>query len=153
MILHVQQLNQLNKCFNLNIKIKKKETKVKLLLFIAKKDNKFLIKNEIKINNKPLDVYFNKNEVQRIVKILLFSTLYKDYYFNLIVFVKGGGLLNQATTLILSLKLLLKKSKNLYNSIFFKNMAKNYVRIDYRKKERKKYGLKKARKASQYHKR
>jgi len=73
-----------------------------------------------------------------------------DNQFDIIVFVKGGGLTGQAEAIKLALARLLckKDSKN-------RSILKPYGLLtrDARIKERKKYGLRKARKAPQYSKR
>ena len=73
-----------------------------------------------------------------------------DNQFDIIVFVKGGGLTGQAEAIKLGLARLLckKDSKN-------RSILKPYGLLtrDARIKERKKYGLRKARKAPQYSKR
>jgi small subunit ribosomal protein S9 len=70
--------------------------------------------------------------------------------FNIIVKVKGGGLHGQCDAIQLGLSRALCK----YN-IQHRHILKpfNFLRRDSRIKERKKYGLRKARKASQYSKR
>jgi small subunit ribosomal protein S9 len=70
--------------------------------------------------------------------------------FNIIVKVKGGGLHGQSDAIQLGLARALCK----YN-IQHRQILKpfNFLRRDSRIKERKKYGLRKARKASQYSKR
>jgi len=70
--------------------------------------------------------------------------------FNIIVKVKGGGLHGQSDAIKLGLSRALCK----YN-IQHRRILKpfNFLRRDSRIKERKKYGLRKARKASQYSKR
>lgn len=164
----------------LTIKLKKKETKIKLFFFAKKKgsNNKDLKdqKNMILINNKKIDEYFKFHEMQDILQVLFFSEIYKHYTFDLFIYVRGGGIINQNKTIALSLKRLFKINENILNFNFIndnlyesfnnnaikdeyiksENFSKNrkkYINVDYRRKERKKYGLKKARKASQYHKR
>uniref|UniRef100_A0AB39A678 Small ribosomal subunit protein uS9c n=1 Tax=Borodinellopsis insignis TaxID=3229915 RepID=A0AB39A678_9CHLO len=67
-----------------------------------------------------------------------------------IVKVKGGGLIGQAE----AVKLAVARALCLVKEDIRKPLkSKGYLTIDSRVKERRKYGLKKARKASQYHKR
>lgn len=92
--------------------------------------------------------------------------------FDTIVKVKGGGLLGQAEAIKLAVskavsiidysKTELAQNGNLTNTTSSETLAlevrkqlknKGYLTQDSRVKERRKYGLKKARKASQYHKR
>jgi len=166
----------------LTIKLKKKETKLKLFFFAKKKTEDIIInthshKNVILINNKKIDEYFKYYEMQDILQTLFFSNIYKYCFFDLFIYINGGGLINQNKTIALALKRLFKINENIFSFIsitkeFCKNVKgngcvrtnfegpnlfprnhKKFIRIDYRRKERKKYGLKKARKASQYHKR
>ena len=70
--------------------------------------------------------------------------------FNIIAFVNGGGITGQTQAIQLGVaKLLLKMNQN--NRRVLKPFG--LLTRDSRIKERKKYGLKKARKASQYSKR
>ena len=70
--------------------------------------------------------------------------------FNIIAIVKGGGLTGQADAIKLGVaRLLCKMEKE--NRIILKPFG--FLSRDARIKERKKYGLRKARKASQYSKR
>jgi small subunit ribosomal protein S9 len=74
-----------------------------------------------------------------------------------IVTVKGGGLIGQAEAIRLGVAralCLFGKSENEAGLEVRKSLkVKGYLTQDSREKERRKYGLKKARKASQYHKR
>jgi small subunit ribosomal protein S9 len=77
-----------------------------------------------------------------------------------IVKVKGGGLIGQAEAIKLAISRALSiidYSKTdlsvSFNEIRKQLKTKGYLTQDSRVKERRKYGLKKARKASQYHKR
>lgn len=82
--------------------------------------------------------------------------------FDTIVKVKGGGLIGQAEAIKLGVARALcdieslsitTNEMNLENEIRKQLKTKGYLTQDSRVKERRKYGLKKARKASQYHKR
>jgi small subunit ribosomal protein S9 len=103
------------------------------------------------INNKICIDYFSnmKNEIQNAFKpIIICSLKFKKFSFN--IKVKGGGVSSQLEAIRLGLSRILSKKKLQYRILLKK---KFYLRRDSRIKERKKYGLKKARKASQYSKR
>jgi small subunit ribosomal protein S9 len=71
-----------------------------------------------------------------------------------IVKVEGGGLIGQAEAIKLAVARAIAKLNDTENCEIRKNLKqKGYLTQDARSKERRKYGLKKARKASQYHKR
>jgi small subunit ribosomal protein S9 len=74
--------------------------------------------------------------------------LKKEY--DLIVKVKGGGFLGQAEAIQLGISRALCEVKQIYRGAL---KQEGLLRRDSRSKERKKYGLKKARKAPQYSKR
>lgn len=95
----------------------------------------------LKINKKKVFDYFqnDQNSIQKIQQI------FKTQPLAIIVKVKGGGLTGQQEAICLAL------SKALYNSGM--PLLKKQITQDARVKERKKYGLKKARKAPQYSKR
>lgn len=102
------------------------------------------------VNNQIIENYFKsiKCDLTTITQILEIALLNKklDIFF----FASGGGLNGQFQACQLALaKALVKTSPNLI-SIFKKY---NFLTQDSRIKERRKYGLKKARKASQYSKR
>ena len=73
-----------------------------------------------------------------------------DKQFNILAFVNGGGLTGQADAIQLGISRLLCKM-NLQNRRILKPLG--FLSRDARIKERKKYGLRKARKAPQYSKR
>jgi small subunit ribosomal protein S9 len=111
------------------------------ILEINKLDYKFFFKDIIE-------------EVKKLVWALRLSKIVNRY--NIFVQVKGGGKSSQldATCLALSKALCKTKENMLQNNLIRKNLKKClYLRSDSRIKERRKYGLKKARKASQYSKR
>ena len=102
------------------------------------------------VNNLSGEKYFqhNENYLKKIAlpleKVLLFDK--KD----VIAIVKGGGLNSQADAIQLGISRLLCKLERKYRSQL---KPHNFLTRDSRIKERKKYGLKKARKAPQYSKR
>jgi len=74
---------------------------------------------------------------------------------DIIVKVKGGGLIGQAEAIKLAVARAFCIMENVHGGFLLRKIlkTKGYLTQDSRVKERKKYGLKKARKASQYHKR
>jgi small subunit ribosomal protein S9 len=105
---------------------------------------------EITINQKNFEDFFSSlaQEREKIKKPFLVTDLENQY--DVIVFVKGGGLSSQMDAICLALSKSICLINNTYRSILNKNF---FLRRDSRIKERRKYGLKKARKASQYSKR
>ena len=112
----------------------------------------FLIPGEgnLIINNVSGDKYLQYNDSYL---NLVWSPLEKlglKENFDIIALVKGGGLTGQAEAIQLGLARLLCKM-NKKNRVILKPY--NFLTRDSRIKERKKYGLRKARKAPQYSKR
>nr|QYB18949.1 ribosomal protein S9 [Climaconeis sp.] len=91
---------------------------------------------------------YNSNYLNKVWKPLEKLNLKKK--FNIIAIVNGGGLTGQAQAIQLGLAKLLSKMNN-QNIPILKSFG--LLTRDARIKERKKYGLKKARKAPQYSKR
>jgi small subunit ribosomal protein S9 len=80
----------------------------------------------------------------------IFSLLNKENIFNIRIRTNGGGVTGQANAIILGIsRALINLDKN--NRSILKNTG--LLTRDTRSKERKKYGLKKARKAAQFSKR
>lgn len=106
--------------------------------------------NSIIINNQTYDDYFKTNEKDGIIlkNIIQLATLQDTYCF--IIHAKGGGTAAQLEAIYLALAKALCKLKSVNRTIF---KREKLLRRDSRIKERRKYGLKKARKASQYSKR
>ncbi len=104
---------------------------------------------DIKINDKDLDDYFYRLSLKRDVKSPLELTGNLDK-FDVLVNVNGGGLSGQAGAIRHGIaRALLKVDED-----FRKPLKKaGFLTRDPRMKERKKYGLKKARKAPQFSKR
>jgi small subunit ribosomal protein S9 len=102
------------------------------------------------INKKNATLYFLKN----IIRLKKFTALltYQSFFntVNIFISVSGGGLESQLDAICFGLMKILIKIK-LLNKNFLKKLG--ITLTDYRIKERKKYGLKKARKASQFSKR
>ena len=88
-------------------------------------------------------IYFNK-----ILEPL--KTFKKEKIFDIIVLVNGGGLVSQTTAIQLGVSKLLFKIYPENKGLLKK---KGFLTQDSRVKERKKYGLRKARKAPQFSKR
>lgn len=104
---------------------------------------------KIQINGRIAEQFFSGNPKRLLViqKPFFISTYLK---FNVKVKVKGGGLQSQADSIKLALARALVKAEPKIRSIFRESYL---LTRDYRKKERRKYGLKKARKAPQFSKR
>ena len=107
-------------------------------------------KGEIVINKKPLEEYFGLGTLQYIVKQPL-TLLGLEEKVDVKVNVQGGGLTGQAGAIRHAIARGLAK----LNEEAYKPELKKagFLTRDAREKERKKYGLKKARKAPQYSKR
>jgi small subunit ribosomal protein S9 len=112
----------------------------------------FLVPGEgnIIINKSPGEKYlqYNTTYLTNIWSPLKVLNLEKQ--FNIIVLVKGGGLTGQAQSIRLGIARLLCKIDP-QNRLILKPYG--FLTRDARVKERKKYGLRKARKAPQYSKR
>ena len=106
-------------------------------------------KGNITVNGKPLDEYFGEETLKVIVKQPLTATETLDKY-DVIVTVKGGGFSGQAGAVRHGIARALNAANLEYRPTLKSN---GFLTRDSRKKERKKYGLKKARKAPQFSKR
>lgn len=106
-------------------------------------------KGESKINEKPLEVvYTDAMDKATILEPLRLVEAIDNYYFT--VKVKGGGVKSQAEAIRHALARALAKQQADYKNVLKKALL---LRRDDRMTERKKTGLKKARKAPQYSKR
>jgi small subunit ribosomal protein S9 len=106
-------------------------------------------KGEITINEKPLSVYLPIQELQESVKAPLKKTsMEKEFYISSKV--AGGGLRAQAEAIRLGVSRALVKFQSDLRGVL---KADKFLSRDARKKERRKPGLKKARKAPQWSKR
>ncbi len=104
----------------------------------------------ILINQKHINLFFDSigDEKEMIKRPLVLLNVQNQ--FDLFIQVKGGGTNSQLDAIILALS----KALSLLNSDYKKILNQHLLlRRDSRIKERRKYGLKKARKASQYSKR
>ncbi|MBR0163460.1 MAG: 30S ribosomal protein S9 [Lachnospiraceae bacterium] len=107
-------------------------------------------KGEVTINKKPMDEYFGLETLKVIVRqpLVATDTLGK---FDVKVIVKGGGTTGQAGAIRHGIaRALVAADEETYRPILKKE---GFLTRDARMKERKKYGLKKARKAPQFSKR
>ncbi len=103
----------------------------------------------ISINKKPLENYFSLPALQKIVlaPLEIMKCLNK---FRISVIVRGGGMVSQAEAIRHGLARVL----TLLNPNFRKRLKKaGFLKRDSRMKERKKFGLKRARRAPQWQKR
>ncbi len=101
------------------------------------------------VNGKPLEKYFSTLELQKTV-LSPFEKMSCLGQFNVKVLVNGGGLNSQAE----AIRNGIAKALVLFNPEFRKRLKKaGYLTRDSRMRERKKFGLKRARKAPQWHKR
>lgn len=104
---------------------------------------------QVTINNKPMEEYFGLGTLRLIVNQPLELTNTTDKY-DVLVNVHGGGLSGQAGAIKHGIaRALVKADENLKADI----KKAGFLTRDARVKERKKYGLKKARKAPQFRKR
>ena len=106
-------------------------------------------KGNITINGKPLDEYFGTETLKFIVKQPLTTTNTTSKY-DVICNVKGGGFTGQAGAIRHGLSRALLQANGEFKLTLKQN---GFLTRDSRMKERKKYGLKKARKAPQFSKR
>jgi small subunit ribosomal protein S9 len=106
-------------------------------------------KGEITINDRPIDVFFGRETARMIVRQPLEKLELADT-FDIKATVSGGGISGQAGAIRLGLSRALME----YDSELRKPLrAAGFVTRDAREVERKKIGLHKARKATQYSKR
>lgn len=106
-------------------------------------------KQSITVNEREFEKYFPVRELQNIVTSPLeLSKLSQKY--KVTVLAKGGGVASQAEAVRLGIaRALLKVDLELRGKL----KAEGYLKRDPRAKERRKFGLKKARKAPQWSKR
>ena len=112
----------------------------------------FLIPGEgnLTINKISGNKYLQYNDTYLNTVWLPLKVLNLDKQFDIVVIVKGGGLTGQAQAIQLGVARQLCKMDNANRSIL---KPFGFLSRDSRIKERKKYGLRKARKAPQYSKR
>ena len=107
-------------------------------------------KGEITINKKPLEEYFGMEIVKREVR-RPFEVAGCEGKFDVVATVAGGGFTGQAGALRHGISRALCVANT--DEYRMKLKAAGFLTRDSRMKERKKYGLKKARRASQFSKR
>ena len=103
----------------------------------------------ITINNKSLDEFFGVETLKVIVKQPLVTTNSLDK-FDVIAKVTGGGISGEAGAIRHGIARALVEANSEYRPVL---KSAGFLTRDARMKERKKYGLKKARKAPQFSKR
>ncbi len=113
-------------------------------VFLTEGDGKFTI------NNKNLDDFFKGVAEERELLKNPFVLVNLTTKYDVTVKVHGGGISSQLEAVQLAIVKAICAVDIEYRSVFNKHMM---LRRDSRIKERRKYGLKKARKASQYSKR
>jgi small subunit ribosomal protein S9 len=121
----------------------RRKTAVAIVKIFKEKDDGFYV------NKKPLENYFPLFELQKTAKAPL-ELLKLEDKFKILVKVSGGGLVAQSEAIRLGLARALVE----YKEEFKKKLKKaGFLRRDPRIKERKKPGLKRARRAPQWQKR
>jgi small subunit ribosomal protein S9 len=104
---------------------------------------------EYRINGRTLDEYF-PTRVHRMIAQSPLRAVGHDKGFDVVATITGGGVNGQAGALRLGIaRALIELDPELRTQL----KAEGFLRRDAREKERRKYGLKKARKAPQYSKR
>lgn len=104
---------------------------------------------KVTINDRPMEEYFGLNTLELIVRQPLVLTEMNDKY-DVVASVKGGGTSGQAGAIRHGItRALMELNSDLRPAL----KKAGFVTRDPREKERRKYGLKKARKASQFSKR
>lgn len=107
-------------------------------------------KFEVKVNDKSLSEYFDTEELQKVATASFEDIEGIDEKFSVSVHVNGGGIKSQAESIRLGSARALVE----FNEELRKDLKKlGYLKRDPRVKERKKFGLKKARKSAQWSKR
>jgi small subunit ribosomal protein S9 len=101
------------------------------------------------VNGRPIDEYF-PTRVHRMVARGPLTAIDRERDYDVIATIRGGGIAGQAGAVRLGIaRALVELDPELRTQL----KAEGYLRRDAREKERRKYGLKKARKAPQYSKR
>ena len=106
-------------------------------------------KGNITVNGKTLDEYFG-TEILKVIVNQPFSVTNTVGKYDVICKVEGGGFTGQAGAIRHGIARALNEANPEYRSVLKSN---GFLTRDPRMKERKKYGLKKARKAPQFSKR
>ena len=104
---------------------------------------------EFVVNGRPLDEYF-PTRVHRMVARAPLTLLERERDYDIVATIRGGGVSGQAGAVRLGVaRSLIELDPELRGQL----KAEGFLTRDSREKERRKYGLKKARKAPQYSKR
>ena len=104
---------------------------------------------DIKVNGKPFDVYFFTSDLRKIVEAPI-EIIKSPDKFGITIQVKGGGIYSQAE----AVRHGISRALCLLNPYFKKKLKKaGFLTRDSRMRERKKFGLKRARRAPQWSKR
>jgi small subunit ribosomal protein S9 len=107
-------------------------------------------KGTMTINDKPADEYLNGNSTMLAEVTDPLALVGKQKDFNVTIRVKGGGLAGQVD----AIKLAIAKALTVDHADLRSTLKKaEFLKRDPREKERKKYGLRKARKKEQFSKR
>ena len=106
-------------------------------------------KGEITVNGKKLDEYFG-TEILKVIVNQPFAVTNTVGKYDVIVKVVGGGYTGQAGAIRHGIARALNEANSEFRSVL---KANGFLTRDARVKERKKYGLKKARRAPQFSKR
>ncbi len=101
------------------------------------------------VNGRPLDEYF-PTRVHRMVAKAPLTLIDREKDYDIAVTIRGGGVAGQAGAVRLGVA---RALIDLDPELRAQMKAEGYLMRDAREKERRKYGLKKARKAPQYSKR
>lgn len=105
---------------------------------------------KISVNGISINSYFCENPIYLSQIQAPLDLLNLTNELNIRIYARGGGLSSQSK----AIQLAISKGLTKYNSEFRLPLKQQgFLKTDARKKERKKYGLKKARKAPQYSKR
>lgn len=121
---------------------KKKSGSCTVILFLTKKN--INTQNLFLINNSSIEIFLKQNiKMFKIFTIILSTLLCNNFNFAIFAYVSGGGSVTQVNLVNYTIYKILKKLK----------LTSINIKKDWRVKERKKVGKKKARKSSQYHKR
>lgn len=122
---------------------RRKESVARVRLFESKT-------NSITVNEKPVAEFFKTEHLQKTAAEALVGTEELAKNFEVTAKVNGGGISSQAESIRLAISRALVK----FNEELRKDLKKKgFLKRDPRAKERRKFGLKKARKAAQWSKR
>ena len=130
---------------------RRKEATARVRLFTKKSADPQVAEDKalMTINGQPYIEYFNNARMQSVIEAP-FKKLKSINRFKAVITVNGGGMMGQAG----AIKFGLSRALVMFDLNFTKKLRKaGFLTRDARVKERRKYGLKKARKAPQWAKR